>query len=122
GPSSDERVPTFPLLTFHFSLLTSIFFPSTAFASRVRRATSSSRRWTSSFRSRLPLAEAAAYSQNSGNPIVESQYATTVSGSTPGFTFPQLTASDGVAPDNPPQTTWSVVIWMKKSLPPLGMP
>ena len=26
------------------------------------------------------------------------------------------------AADSPPQTTWSVVIWMKKSLPPLGMP
>ena len=25
----------------------------------------------------------------------------------------QLTASAGVAPDKPPQTTWSVVIWMK---------
>ena len=51
-----------------------------------------------------------AYSQNNGNAIVESQYATTVSGSTPGLTLPQLTASDGVAPDRPPQTTWSVVI------------
>ena len=46
-----------------------------------------------------------AYSQNNGNAIVESQYATTVSGSTPGFTLPQLTASDGVAPDSPPHTT-----------------
>ena len=46
-----------------------------------------------------------AYSQNSGKAIVESQYATTVSGSTPGLTLPQLTASAGVAPDRPPQTT-----------------
>ena len=45
--------------------------------------------------------------------VLRSQYATTVSGSTPGFTLPQLTASAGVAPESPPQTTWSVVIWMK---------
>ena len=41
------------------------------------------------------------------------QYATHVSGNTPGLTLPQLTASAGVAPDSPPQTTESVVIWMK---------
>jgi hypothetical protein len=46
-----------------------------------------------------------AYSQKSGRAMVESTYATTVSGNTPGFTLPQLTASDGVAPDSPPQTT-----------------
>ena len=62
---------------------------------------------------RRPCSDPIAYSQNSGNAIVESQYATTVSGSTPGFTLPQLTASAGVAPDKPPQTTESVVIWMK---------
>ncbi len=54
--------------------------------------------------------------------MVESTYATTVSGSTPGLTLPQLTASDGVAPDSPPQTTWSVVNWMKYSLPPFWIP
>src|SRR5262249_38052299 len=84
--------------------------------------TSASRLCTSSFLARRPFGDPTAYSQNKGNAIVESQYATTVSGSTPGFTLPQLTASAGVAPDSPPQTTWSVVIWMKKSLPPLGMP
>jgi len=51
--------------------------------------------------------------RNNGKAMVESQYATAVSGSTLGFTFPQLTASAGVAPDNPPHTTESVVIWMK---------
>jgi len=54
---------------------------------------------------RRPFVEPTAYSQNNGNAIVESQYATTVSGRTPGFTLPQLTASAGVAPDSPPQTT-----------------
>ena len=38
-----------------------------------------------------------------------------------GSPCPSETASAGVAPDRPPHTTGSVVIWMKKSLPPLGM-
>ena len=84
-----------------------------AVACRFSSATSASRLCTSSLRGRRPFFDPIAYSQNSGNAIVESQYATTVSGSTPGFTLPQLTASAGVAPDSPPQTTWSVVIWMK---------
>jgi hypothetical protein len=91
-------------------------------ASRFKAATSSSRLRKSSFLGRRPGSDPTTYSQKSGNPIVESQYATTVSGRTPGLTLPQLTASAGVAPDKPPQTTWSVVSWMKKSLPPLGIP
>src|SRR3989442_13713802 len=80
-------------------------FSRAIFASRVSDATSSSRLCTSSFRLRRPLGEPTAYSQKSGKAIVESQYATTVSGRTAGLTLPQLTASAGVAPDNPPQTT-----------------
>ena len=72
---------------------------------RERRRPAASRWWTSSLRGRRPLGDPTAYSQKSGNAIVESQYATTVSGSTPGLTLPQLTASDGVAPDRPPHTT-----------------
>src|SRR5439155_17991320 len=97
-------------------------FSRAALASRTRFASSSSRLWTSSLRWRRPFGEPTAYSQKIGNAIVESQYATTVSGSTPGFTLPQLTASAGVAPDRPPHTTESVVIWMKYSLPPFGIP
>ena len=84
-----------------------------ALACLTRSATSASRLCTSSARGRRLCSEPTAYSQKSGKAIVESQYATTVSGSTPGLTLPQLTASAGVAPDRPPQTTWSVVIWMK---------
>src|SRR5262249_56815698 len=93
---------------------------SAAFASWVSAATRGSRWCRSCFGWRRPCGDPIAYSQKSGKAIVESQYATTVSGSTPGFTLPQLTASAGVAPDRPPHTTWSVVSWIKKSLPPLG--
>src|SRR5690606_33525140 len=77
-----------------------------ALACRRRSATSASRLWINSFRVRRLFADPTAYSQNNGNAMVESTYATTVSGSTPGLTLPQLTASAGVAPDSPPQTTW----------------
>src|SRR5687768_9009802 len=75
------------------------------FACLSRSATNASRLWSSSLRGRRPFVDPTAYSQNSGKPIVESTYATTVSGSTPGLTLPQLTASAGVAPESPPQTT-----------------
>jgi hypothetical protein len=35
--------------------------------------------------------------------IVESEYATTVSGRLSASTFPQFTASEGVAPESPPE-------------------
>lgn len=39
-----------------------------------------------------------------GMAIVGSEYATTVSGKLSGSTFPQLTASEGVAPESPPES------------------
>src|SRR5688572_31255206 len=48
------------------------------------------------------LRRASAYAARIGNATVLSRYATTVPGSLSGATLPQLTASDGVAPDRPP--------------------
>src|SRR6266542_4984078 len=111
GASSDDSVP---IEHTYFVLRTSDFlFSSAARASRVRSPISAARLWINSFRGRRPFAEPTAYSQKSGKAMVESQYATTVSGSTSGFTLPELTASVGVVPDRPPHTTESVVIWMK---------
>ena len=96
NPDSDQ---TSALCTFLLSARA-------AFASaRQRRRPARSRWCTSSLRGRRPFGDPTAYSQKSGNAIVESQYATTVSGSTPGFTLPQLTASAGrragqAAPDD----------------------
>src|SRR4029079_9814389 len=86
-----------------------------------RSATRAARLWNNSRRFRVPCLLPTAYSQNRGNAMVESQYATTVSGSTPGLTLPQLTASEGVAPDSPPHTTESGAISLQKSSPPFGM-
>src|SRR5687767_8349796 len=106
GPSSDDRVPISDLS----SRIYLRDFLICARASRSRSATSSRRFDSNALRLRRPFLWPTAYSQNNGKAIVESQYATAVSGSTLGFTLPQLTASAGVAPDNPPHTTESVVI------------
>src|SRR2546422_5231672 len=103
--SSLDRVPIMRRGQQDPAYFVASFFSCAAFASLTSAASSSLRLWTSSFRVRRPCVEPTAYSQNNGNAIVESQYATTVSGRTLGFTLPQLTASEGVAPERPPQTT-----------------
>src|SRR5687767_10593431 len=117
GPSSDQSVPISAISNQQSAASNQRFFLLDflicARASRSRSATSSTRLASNALRLRRPFLWPTAYSQNNGNAIVESQYATAVSGSTLGLTLPQLTASAGVAPDNPPHTTESVVIWMK---------
>ena len=70
GASSEDSVP---IVDYDFGLGFARLLSRAAFASRVRSATSASRLCTSSLRGRRPFGDPTAYSQKSGNAIVESQ-------------------------------------------------